>query len=100
MKNFVAKHPVTLRVYHVPIKAVRADYIQFLVDNDGISRKQAAAQIDAEPRFLETWFVEQWSWSLVRKQGTLAKDMSKRHRLKLLAEIEDDHPHVPIDKII
>jgi hypothetical protein len=63
------------REWFVPVAAVRADYIAFLMDADDLAEERATEIADATPDFLDTWFSEQCNaWRDVEDMGILVKD--------------------------
>lgn len=60
------------RVWFVPLSAVAADYAEFLMEADGLSREDAQRQVEGSPEFLPTWFAEQCNtWGDVERLGRL-----------------------------
>jgi hypothetical protein len=59
------------RVWDVPMRCVMNDYVRFLVDNDGVTRQQALA--DMEVQWVESWFHEQYDWQDVERDGKLVQ---------------------------
>lgn len=62
------------RVWEVPLKAVRRDYVRFLMEEDGVTQKEALAQATKEA--VETWFHEQFDWSDIEQYGKMVKGAS------------------------
>ncbi len=57
------------RVFLLPRSAVAKDYMEFLMDQDGLSLREAQATVDRQPEFLDTWFSEQFFWEDVERLG-------------------------------
>ena len=55
------------RTFRVPFEAVQEDYVDFLVRNDGLSRKEALGRCTFSD--LKSWFYEQFSWAEVDSVG-------------------------------
>lgn len=85
------------REWFVPLEALRKDYIDYLIDSDGLSEGDAAKKIDEDESFLHIWFVEQCSlWCDIERLGRLVKESATlktkaamdNRRGKLIADYE------------
>jgi hypothetical protein len=59
------------RAWDVPMRRVMNDYIAFLIENDGVTRRQALETMDASQ--VESWFHEQYEWQDVERDGRLVQ---------------------------
>lgn len=59
------------RVYVVPLLAVRDDYVDFLVKEDGLTPEQAMGQVSLSD--VKCWFQEQFNWDDVDAMGQCIK---------------------------
>jgi hypothetical protein len=64
------------RVYFVPFKKVREDYAFFLQQADGLDEMAALEKASKNEAFLQTWFVEQFDWEDVARNGNVVKAAS------------------------
>jgi hypothetical protein len=59
------------RQWFVSWSTVWKDYMEFLKDYDGLTRKEARAKANENLDFIETWFYEQFNWDDVERLGVL-----------------------------
>lgn len=74
------------RTWRVPESAVRNDYIEFLVQADNISRKDAEARTDKDQSWKEYWWNEQVIVypELVMQIGEMIKDITEEEKLRVI----------------
>lgn len=78
------------RAYEVPMIKVRDDYVQFLMDADNLSRKEALQRF--EFRDLESWFYEQFRWEEIERYGKLVKNPSPKQIKEALDHMRNGSP--------
>lgn len=78
------------RAYEVPMIKVRDDYVQFLMDQDGLSRKEALQKFEFSD--LESWFYEQFRWEEIERYGKLIKKPSQKQIKEALDHMRDSSP--------
>ena len=78
------------RAYEVPMLKVRDDYVQFLMDQDGLSRKEALQKFEFSD--LESWFYEQFNWDDIERHGKLIKNPSPKQIKEALDHMRNGSP--------
>lgn len=75
------------REWEVPLSAVQKDYLETMADLDGTTFEVAEATYKCLPEDMETWFNEQWSWSLIDEFGIQTKEASSEDILYALNSV-------------
>lgn len=70
------------RVWFLPYQKVEQDYINYLVDEDGLDCKEALTYVHGKD--VSFWFYEQYIWSEVDRDGILLTPRIPKKYVKFL----------------